>query len=402
MTLCALFTPKLQTGVYAQEVVVSYQDFYDQLAPYGQWVGDPQYGNVWVPNEEPGYRPYATRGNWVMTDEGNMWVSDAPWGWACYHYGRWTYNGYYGWVWIPGNEWAPAWVNWRSGSGYYGWAPMGPDQYPGSYYEYPVNYWVFVTPQCLYRPNVYNYYQPGYSENYYHQTTYINETIVINGSSNSYYYGPRPEVIARETNQPVQVYHVSNSNAPGAAGIGGNSVSIYRPAVNRASANTARPENVVVATHPIGKPEAVPAAARTNQPAFREEMQKQNPAFRTPNNYSNIKPTAPPARNNEMQQASSRPVPQSNGNEAPSRPVNNRVSQQIEPSRGVPQNNEPQMNRNEPPARQNPPANRMQPQNNEPQMNRAEPQQAPQPANQPKQQSKRQQRHAAPPQQKKN
>ncbi|MCW3124079.1 MAG: hypothetical protein JWQ38_3571, partial [Flavipsychrobacter sp.] len=60
----------------AQEVVVSYQTFYDELSPYGQWVDDPEYGNVWIPNEEAGFRPYATNGHWAMTEQGNMWVSD--------------------------------------------------------------------------------------------------------------------------------------------------------------------------------------------------------------------------------------------------------------------------------------------------------------------------------------
>ena len=31
-----------------------------------------------------------------------------------------------GWCWIPGTTWGPAWVNWRWGGGYVGWAPMAP------------------------------------------------------------------------------------------------------------------------------------------------------------------------------------------------------------------------------------------------------------------------------------
>ena len=30
------------------------------------------------------------------------------------------------WVWVPGVEWAPAWVTWRVGGGYIGWAPLPP------------------------------------------------------------------------------------------------------------------------------------------------------------------------------------------------------------------------------------------------------------------------------------
>jgi len=31
-----------------------------------------------------------------------------------------------GWVWVPGYEWAPAWVSWRYGDEYVGWAPLPP------------------------------------------------------------------------------------------------------------------------------------------------------------------------------------------------------------------------------------------------------------------------------------
>jgi len=137
--LSLLFIANTGQRAIAQDVTVSYQTFYDNLAPYGQWVNDPQYGNVWVPNEGGDFRPYGTRGHWVMTDYGNTWVSDDPWGWACYHYGRWTYDPYYGWIWIPGYEWAPAWVSWRYGGGYCGWITPSPAAYnpfnpsPGDY-----------------------------------------------------------------------------------------------------------------------------------------------------------------------------------------------------------------------------------------------------------------------------
>ncbi len=99
--------------------------FYDSLAPYGEWVEMPDYGWSWAPRVERGWRPY-TRGQWIMTDDGWFWDSDERFGWAAYHYGRWVNDPYYGWVWVPGIEWAPAWVSWRHGDGYTGWAPLPP------------------------------------------------------------------------------------------------------------------------------------------------------------------------------------------------------------------------------------------------------------------------------------
>ena len=88
----------------AQEGYISDQQFYDDLSPYGTWVSDPQYGNVWVPNAEDNFRPYATRGHWVVTDYGNTWVSDYDWGWAPFHYGNWYFRTGVGWAWWPGSR----------------------------------------------------------------------------------------------------------------------------------------------------------------------------------------------------------------------------------------------------------------------------------------------------------
>jgi uncharacterized protein DUF6600 len=100
--------------------------FHEELAPYGQWVTHESYGEVWVPRVRAGWRPYTT-GHWAYTDQGWAWMADEPWGWATFHYGRWFYDQGIGWAWVPGNTWAPAWVAWRSGDGYVGWAPLPPN-----------------------------------------------------------------------------------------------------------------------------------------------------------------------------------------------------------------------------------------------------------------------------------
>src|SRR5258706_9941624 len=100
--------------------------FYDDLASYGHWVQRPRYGWVWSPRVAvASWRPYQY-GHWVWTDLGWLWVSDEPFGWATYHYGRWYDDPDYGWGWVPGDEWAPAWVDWRAGNDYIGWAPLPP------------------------------------------------------------------------------------------------------------------------------------------------------------------------------------------------------------------------------------------------------------------------------------
>ena len=100
--------------------------FHNELTPYGRWVNQSVYGDVFVPHVRYSHwRPYEY-GRWVYTDYGWTWVSAEPFGWATYHYGRWAYDPDYGWIWVPGTEWGPAWVAWQQGDDYVGWAALPP------------------------------------------------------------------------------------------------------------------------------------------------------------------------------------------------------------------------------------------------------------------------------------
>ncbi len=108
--------------------VGDYGTFYESLSPYGSWIEIPVYGYVWQPVivRDASWRPYC-HGRWVCTDHGWTWISDEPFGWAVYHYGRWTQLRDRGWIWVPGCEWAPSWVSWRSCGTHIGWAPLPPE-----------------------------------------------------------------------------------------------------------------------------------------------------------------------------------------------------------------------------------------------------------------------------------
>ncbi len=230
----------------AQDEYISEQDFYDELAPYGTWVSDPQYGDVWIPDVAEDFRPYQTRGHWVLTEYGNTWVSDYPWGWATFHYGRWRYDNFYGWEWIPGYEWAPAWVSWRHGGGYYGWAPLIPGMSiglsVGSNYRVPDSYWAFAPEGYINRTNIYNYYVPHTRvRSIIRNTTTVNYTYSSGGRQ--YIAGPRAVDIERYTHQRPRVYTINNAARPGAMNVQNNTVSIFRPSVRRNG--DARPQRVV-------------------------------------------------------------------------------------------------------------------------------------------------------------
>ena len=114
------------TEFSASVQINSSADFYQPLAPMGTWVEVGTYGRCWHPaHVDVEWRPYC-EGHWEATDVGWYWISDEPWGWACYHYGTWVDDPNYGWCWVPGTVWAPAWVSWRVSDGYIGWAPCMP------------------------------------------------------------------------------------------------------------------------------------------------------------------------------------------------------------------------------------------------------------------------------------
>ncbi len=312
--LACSFSSKKANAQYDQ--YVSYNDFYENLAPYGQWIEDPQYGNVWSPNESGSFRPYYTNGHWVMTEYGNTWVSDYAWGWACFHYGRWTYDPYYGWLWIPGQDWGPAWVSWRGGEGYYGWAPLGPNYTDfGADYSCPNDWWVFIPPQYMYTGNYYHYwYGPRGNSKIIHNTNFINHTFENNHVT--YVSGPRSNEIEGITHQPVQVYHLANSTNMNTR-TSNNVVKMYRPARIAPAATMGgqkvTPPNVVSAPQPV-RSAPQPVSTGQSTPTQFKDVAPKNVRTETPGtNYNQTATPAAPQRgynNNPYEYDVNRPVQQ--------------------------------------------------------------------------------------------
>ncbi|SFT90921.1 hypothetical protein SAMN04489724_2734 [Algoriphagus locisalis] len=240
---------------------VSFQVFYDELMPYGDWVKDARYGYVWLPAVHNEFHPYGTNGHWVMTNYGNTWVSDYDWGWAAFHYGRWYFDdNYQSWAWIPDYDWGPAWVDWRTGGGYYGWAPMGPGFTVSVRINMPSFYWVFVPQNRFVYHNVYSYCVPRARRvNIYNNTTIINNTIVYN--NNRYYGGPARREIERVTKRSYPERRIENSRAPGRTVASRNAVSAYRPDLQTARGTTtaARPSRVLSSGQARTQPANVPS-----------------------------------------------------------------------------------------------------------------------------------------------
>ena len=225
----------------AQQYDISYQVFYDQLSPYGQWMDNPAYGYVWIPDAGSDFVPYSTAGHWIMTDYGWTWVSDYDWGWAPFHYGRWDYDDYLGWFWVPDTEWGPSWVVWRRAEGYYGWTPMQPgisiNVYFGNDYTMTNEHWMFVRDRDFQRTNVNRYYADrNVSQRIIVNSTVINTTYIDNSRHTTYVSGPRRDDVQRNTGITVNRVSVQEYNKPGAK-LSKGKYQIYRPEVVKNTAN---------------------------------------------------------------------------------------------------------------------------------------------------------------------
>ena len=164
--------------------------FYTELVPYGNWIEIDRGVVVWRPTIlRRDWMPY-TMGRWIWTDCGWYWDSYEPFGYITFHYGRWFYDDYYGWLWYPDYEWAPAWVEWRYDNDYIGWAPLNPYAiftisvgiHFTTVYTTPYYHWHFVSYKHFYNPYVYNYYvAPNYRYRIYSKTKYRTNYGYYNG-----------------------------------------------------------------------------------------------------------------------------------------------------------------------------------------------------------------------------
>ena len=257
----------------------SYEEFYDDLSPYGSWVNYPQYGYVWIPRVSNDFHPYATEGHWVMTNYGWTWVSDYRWGWAAFHYGRWAYEPRFGWMWIPGRKWGPAWVSWRESDDYFGWAPLGPFGRISINVSCPNDHYRFVQRRHFADRYVHRYYSDWRNNvTIINRTTYINETHVVN--KNKYFYGPRKDYVERATGQQIRVANVSDRQKPDADFADNDNVKVYRPKLDNAPTNGRRaaPKQVVNAAdlQPVPTDRRLTPSVRTERPQNADGTSRDN------------------------------------------------------------------------------------------------------------------------------
>jgi hypothetical protein len=227
--------------------------FYSNLAPYGYWIDRPSYGWVWVPRHvRHHWRPYSY-GRWVYSDYGWTWVSSEPFGWATYHYGRWYNDPDYGYEWVPGTDWGPAWVSWQQGDGYLGWAALPPEvgwnagvglAYGGIDLSIGLApHYCFVPERNFLAANVGTFIVPPERNlTIIRNTTNITNMTVQGGRV--FNGGMAVDRIQQVTGQPVRQFQLAAASDPRTVRVSGNTVAMFRPTSVVRRANTPDPPHV--------------------------------------------------------------------------------------------------------------------------------------------------------------
>jgi len=213
--------------------------FYDYLSPYGFWVYYPPYRYVWIPRISIyRWRPY-TYGRWVFTDYGWTWISYFEWGWATFHYGRWGWDSELGWFWVPDTIWAPAWVTWRHGGFYIGWAPLPPEVpfIPGVgitslSITLPPHAWIFIEGRYFFSPSLYRYALP-----WERNQTIINYTVIFTNiiveRDRIINKGFETEYISKMARTRVTKYQLEEARRPVGTKIDRERLIIYKPSLSK-------------------------------------------------------------------------------------------------------------------------------------------------------------------------
>ena len=220
---------------YSSRIDTSY--FYNHLAPYGAWVDYSPFGYVWIPyGTRYGWRPY-THGRWLWSSHGWTWISSYEWGWAPVHYGRWSWDASLGWFWVPDYIWGPAWVSWRNGGAYIGWAPLPPDvefvfgegirTLP---YPIPDMFWVFVDGRYFLHTGIHSYVLPV-ERNYTIVRTTITKTNIMDRDRVIMNQGIDVETVSQLTKTKVSKFELIDSNEPHTAMVRSGEVQVHRPRI---------------------------------------------------------------------------------------------------------------------------------------------------------------------------
>jgi hypothetical protein len=315
VTILALVLPAMRPAEAGVDVSIDF--FYDNVGSDGSWVEVADYGYCWQPNvaiSNSKWRPYSD-GYWAYTDVGWTWVSYEDFGWATYHYGRWTRLRDRGWFWVPGREWGPAWVSWRTGGDYIGWAPLPPrgrDDFDDNRpihgqvdveFDIGPSYYNFVDVRYIGEPLLRErIVEPHLNITYISHT--VNVTNITYTNSVVYNYGPDYDTLSRYSTRPIRRMKLERETNPDLSvavnsnarlRVQGDKLFVAAPAMLQKPAKPVVPkmvkEKIAKPTFERGWDGADPKA----QTELKEKMKKEDPKTVPPPSFTpnaNVAPAA--------------------------------------------------------------------------------------------------------------
>jgi hypothetical protein len=201
------------------------------------WSPDPGLA-VTVSAGEPAYYVPYEDGEWYYTDDGWYFGGATDYEDITFHYGRWVLVPDYGWIWVPGRVWAPAWVEWYEDDDYIAWAPIPPECYfANDVIVYPWfnddDRFICVEKSHFLDPEVYRYRYFYDGPNPVHISGMRRVDGLYARNNMIYDRGPQVGDIQKHRGSNIDKINIQRVHDPGSASFSGNRMKVYTPQFSR-------------------------------------------------------------------------------------------------------------------------------------------------------------------------
>jgi hypothetical protein len=147
------------------------------------------------------------------------------------------YDDAYGWLWIPGYDWSPAWVTWGFADNYYAWAPLMPEVNVGmqfsSWRPHPF-YWNICDRSHIYdRDIAYDILHTEQAGNIAAHLSIINNFNNTHVHNLYYVSGPQINEVEKFTNRKINPVIIKEAGRINQVKHQGDELRIYRPQVQQ-------------------------------------------------------------------------------------------------------------------------------------------------------------------------
>jgi hypothetical protein len=145
------------------------------------------------------------------------------------------YDDNYGWLWVPGYNWSPAWVTWGTVDNYYAWAPLMPEVNAATEYSSwrPHSfYWNVASRDHIYDRNISTVIErPETVVNVVNRITIVNNFTTTRSNNLHYSRGPEINDVQQFTKEKITPVSFKEVNKSEQVSHNGDVVNVYRPAV---------------------------------------------------------------------------------------------------------------------------------------------------------------------------